>query len=151
MFSRELLSIINLHSPVNGIYRGLSFTTYPPYAFNSESSEETIIISRAPKLLQDSGFKFWIAAVLNDDWSDREEFREEYIVGANFEEIPEKTLNARISRCCADLIVKPKVPLAESPFVGAIEMYYENDGVTLVDMFAEYEKEFVRFYWDTTA
>ncbi|MFZ3002519.1 MAG: hypothetical protein WA071_19545 [Undibacterium umbellatum] len=70
---------------------------------------------------------------------------------AEFRPISEEKFNALVAEQCFGLIVKPQLPLNQSgQFVGALLMRdMETDLV--VDLFAEYEDEYIHFYWHSTA
>lgn len=66
MFKRRDLGNIDFQIHRLGYYRGLYSTFYNQFAFIVPDSEESIRISRAPKLIQDNGVEFWLAAELQD-------------------------------------------------------------------------------------
>lgn len=147
MFTKSDLDQIDINDFGLHRYRGLYFVTYRQDAFNSPSSEENIYISRAPKEIGDNGIRFWLAA----EMSKSEKLYGPYLQEAEFRPISEEKFNALVAEQCLDLIVKPQLPLNKSgQFVGALLMYsMETDFI--VDLFAEYEDEYIHFYWHTTA
>lgn len=70
---------------------------------------------------------------------------------AAFELISEPDFNSLVAEHCAGLIVKPQLPLkGEGNFLGAVLLYSMKTDF-IVSLVAEYEDEFVHFYWETTA
>lgn len=150
MFKRSDLESVDFESNRLGCYRGLYSTYYNQFAFRVPDSEESIQISRSPKLAKDNGLLFWLAAELQDNWSGREQYFQPYINDADFKEISESEFNSMVYSQCNDLISKPSLPLNTGKFVGALAMYtMEKD--LIVDLFAEYDNEFIHFFWESTA
>ena len=151
MFNRDDLQAIDLSQHYLRYYQGLHFVTYPQFAFIVPDSEETIRISRAPKNEGDNGLRFWLAAENLDDWATRESFYRPYLHGAAFEQISEDEFNEMVAEQCKDLICQPSQPLKRGgKFVGAMMMYSLKTDF-IVDLFAEYEDEYIHFYWETAA
>lgn len=150
MFNRTDLQKINFDDFHLRCYRGLYYTTYNPYAFDVPDSEECIRISRAPKLANDNGLKFWLAAELQDDWSNREKYFKPYVFESDFRLLTENEFNNMVLNQCSALITKPNLPLNSGKFVGALAMC-TMEREFIVDLFAEYEDEFLHFIWETTA
>jgi len=114
-------------------------------------SEELIRIARAPKQSGESGLRFWLAAEYLDDWSSRESFYRPYLQGAAFERISEEQFNEMVAAQCSELLSQLQLPLkASGKFVGAMMMYSIKTDF-IVDLFAEYDDEFIHFYWEMTA
>ncbi|UVK86160.1 hypothetical protein LOY52_14800 [Pseudomonas sp. B21-051] len=131
--------------------RGLYYVTYPAVAFQYPDSEETIRITRAPKQQGENGLKFWLYAECVDWHPERESYFSGYISDAGFEEIPEAVFNQMVADQARDLIAPLKQPLhAPNGFIGALLMYSMKTEFT-VSLFAEYEDEYIHFYWDTTS
>ena len=136
------------HQP---FYEGLYYVTYPQHAFRVPDSEQTIRITRAPKIAGDNGLRFWICAERIADWHDREEYFLPYLLRATFEKIGEAELNKLIACHCSELIAPPDLPLcARRGFIGGLLMHSTKTDF-VVSAFAEYETEYLHFYWDTTA
>ncbi|WP_083893487.1 hypothetical protein [Herbaspirillum sp. B65] len=134
-----------------GCYRGVSFHVYPPYAFNPPDGEQTIRITRAPKADSDNGIDFWLCSEWLQGWTGREEYFAGYLSGSAFEPISERSFNDLVADRCVDLIVRPELPLkAIGKFLGAVLLYSMKTDF-IVSLVAEYEDEFIHFYWDTTA
>ena len=138
-------------------YRGLYSTFYQPYAFESQSTEERILISHAPKTKYNSNARFWLAAVLQERCNDEENYDEndeeyfkEYVANAKYKEILETDAISIIKEYCSDLITKPKLPLNNNKFIGALIMY-DQDADQMIDLYMEYKDEYLRFYWESTA
>ena len=134
-----------------GSYSGLYFTSYPQHAFRVPDSEEYIRVTRAPRLAADNGIKFWCSAEWADDWRGRESHFAPYLYGAKFEAISEGAFNRIVQESSSDLVAPLLLPLHESKgFVGALLMYsMKTDFV--VSLVAEYEDEFIHYFWETTA
>lgn len=128
---------------------GLYYVTYPSIAFECPDSQETIRITRAPKRHGDNGLNFWLHA----EWIDRRPGGESYfpscVSDAQFEEISEAVFNKMVADGAFELIAPLKQPLHEpTGFVGALLMFSMKTEFT-VSLFAEYEDEYIHFYWDT--
>ena len=150
MFKRSDCENINFTDNNLSIYRGLFSTSYNQFAFKDPDFEEAIIISRAPKLERDNGLHFWLAAVLQDDWSDRKEYYyKSYILEAEFKDISEEKFITIVHSCCTELITKPMLPLSTGKFISAMSMH-SIETELLVDLYAEYENEYLHFYWTST-
>ena len=151
MFSREDLHAVDANDHHLRYYRGMYFVTYPQYAFRVPDSEETIRIARAPKRPGDNGLCFWLAAEHLDDWSSRKSFYLPYLQGAAFERISEDQFKEMVATQCSGLLCHPQLPLKHGgKFVGAMVMYSMKTDF-IIDLFAEYDDEFIHFYWETTA
>ncbi|AXI61143.1 hypothetical protein DLD99_11895 [Pseudomonas kribbensis] len=134
-----------------GRCRGLYYVTYPAVAFEYPDSEETIRITRAPKQQGENGLKFWLHAECVAWHPDRESYFLGYVSDAKFEEISEAVFNQMVADQARDLIAPLKQPLHEpSGFIGALLMYSMKTEF-IVSLFAEYEEEYIHFYWDTTS
>ncbi|MBO2582286.1 MULTISPECIES: hypothetical protein [Shewanella] len=150
MFEYDDLEKIDFEDMSLGRYRGLYTTTYNRFAFRVPDSEESIRICRSPKLGRDNGLNFWLAAELQDDWSDREEYFKPYIIEADFTKISEDKFNSMVRSQCSELIAQPSLPLNTGEFVGAYAMY-TLDRELIVDLYAEYTDEYIHFIWESTA
>lgn len=132
-------------------YRGLYYVYFPQYAFKVSDSEESIRITRAPKNSEDNGLRFWLSAELADDWQGRENHLLPYLSGGYFEQINEAAFIKLVAEKIAGLINPPELPLiSEQAFVGALLMYSMKTEF-IVSVFAEYEREYIHFAWETTA
>lgn len=155
MFSRrefeDLMATEKDRLSLLGRYRGICHLEYPQYAFHPPDGEEGIRISRAPKSKGDDGLRFWIAAVLADDWRGRESYLFGYLSGAYFESLDEPSFDSLVKSHCGGLIVPPSLPLGKGQaFLGALLMYSMKTEF-FVSAIAEYENEFIHFAWETTA
>jgi len=132
-------------------YPGLYYTVYFQYAFREPSAEEKIRITRAPKQLGDNGLRFWLSAEWAEGWRERKEYFPSYVRSAAFEPITEDKFNLLVAEQSSELLVQPSLPLhSKQGFVSAL-LLYSLDTDFVVSLFAEYEDEFIHFYWDTTA
>jgi hypothetical protein len=156
MFSREDFDRLSREASTNhyfvGTYPGLYFNVFPQFAFREPASEQYARITRAPKQAGDNGLKFWATAEIGE--KGRNGLPTELIANFKFGEfraLSEEEFNALVASQCAELIVPPTLPL-HSPhrFVAALAMYTLKTDFT-VSLIAEYEDEFIHFYWDTTA
>ncbi|MEO3879477.1 hypothetical protein [Rheinheimera fenheensis] len=150
MFKRSDLGNIDFGNNRLSSYRGLYSTSYNQFAFRVPDSEESIRISRAPKLQRDNGLYFWLAAELQDDWVGREQYFRPYIEDSDFKEISESEFNSMVCSQCNDLITKPNLPLNTGKFIGALAMRTMEKEL-IVDLFAEYDNEYIHFIWESTA
>ena len=155
MFTRTDLAAIEhsklIHWTFSGCYPGLHFTTYPQHAFRAPCSEELIRITRAPRLTADNGLRFWCSAERTDDWSTREHYFAPYLHGAEFEPISEETFNRMVMESSSELVAPLPLPLhPPTGFVGALLMYSMRTDFT-VSVLAEYEDEFIHYFWTTSA
>ena len=155
MFERKDFQSIAAQLPARmhrlGCYPGVNFHVYPQYAFSPPDGEQTIRITRAPKALGDNGIDFWLCAEWLQDWRGRENFFAGYLSESAFESISEKTFNDLVAEQCAGLMIKRELPLkVTGRFVGAV-LLYSMKTEFIVSLVAEYEDEFIHFYWDTTA
>jgi hypothetical protein len=150
MFKRSDLESVDFESNRLGRYRGLYSTYYNQFAFRVPDSEESIRISRAPKIEQDNGLRFWLAAELQENWSGREHFFQPCIRDSDFKEISESEFNTMVKSQCDDLITKPSLPLSSGKFIGALAMCTMEKEL-IVDLFAEYDNEYIHFIWESTA
>ena len=74
-----------------------------------------------------------------------------YVRSAAFEPITEDKFNLLVAEQSSELLVQPSLPLhSKQGFVSAL-LLYSLDTDFVVSLFAEYEDEFIHFYWDTTA
>jgi hypothetical protein len=145
--SSERLLHWRAHNNCPGIY----YITYPQSAFETRSSEECIRVTRVQKRQGENGLNFWLYAEWQDDWAGRESYFPGYVSDAQFEEISEAVFNQMVADHSISLIAPLKQPLHESTgFVGALLMYSMKTDF-IVSLFAEYEDEYIHFYWDTTA
>lgn len=132
-------------------YRGIYYVEYPQFAFQVPDGEESIRISRAPKSKGDNGLRFWIAAELADNWKGRESCLLGYLSGGYFEPLDELSFDSLVKSNCVGLIVPPGLPLGHGQtFLGALLMYSMKTEF-FVSVIAEYENEFIHFFWETTA
>lgn len=135
----------------SGYYPGLHFTTYPQHAFRIPSSEECIRVTRAPRLKADNGLRFWCSAERADDWRGREHYFAPYLHGAEFEPISEQTFNEMVMESSSQLLAPLSLPLhPPTAFVGALLMYSMKTDF-IVSLLAEYEDEFIHYFWTTSA
>lgn len=138
-------------------YRGIATIFYEQEDFESVSTEESIAISRAPRTNSSSGAEFWLAALLQkifieeeESDEDSKEILEEYVANAKYSEISEPDALSIIREYCAGLITKPKFPLNGGDFVCALIMY-DQSADQMIDLYMEYENEYIRFYWESSA
>lgn len=132
-------------------YRGLRYCVYPQYAFLVPDSEQVVRIARAPKEPNDSGLKFWINAESLGEWSNREQYLRPYLASSQFRPVDESEFNQLVAEQAGDLVVPMHLPLHSSAgYLGGLAMHtMETDFI--VSVFAEYEDEFIHFFWETTA
>ncbi|PNQ54180.1 hypothetical protein [Vibrio sagamiensis] len=150
MFKRSDLKSIDFKNDQLEFYRGLYSTYYNQFAFRVAASEESIRITRAPKLEKDNGLLFWVAAELQENWSGREQYFQRFIQSSDFKEISESEFNSMVFSRCGELITKPSLPLSSGNFIGALAMCTMEKELT-VDLFAEYDNEYIHFIWESTA
>jgi len=132
-------------------YQGLYYVYYPQYAFKVPDSEESIRITRAPKNSSDNGLRFWLSAELADNWQGRENHLLPYLSGSYFERINEAVFAGLVAEKVSALINPPELPfVSEQAFHGALLMYSMKTEF-IVSIFAEYEREYIHFAWETTA
>ena len=128
---------------------GLYYVVYPSNAFVCSASQETIRITRAPKRQAENGLNFWLHAEWIDWRPGGESYFPGYVTGAQFEEISEAVFNQMVADQAIDLIAPLRQPLHESTgFMGALLMYSMKTEF-IVSLFAEYEDEYIHFYWHT--
>ncbi|WP_339508322.1 hypothetical protein [Pseudomonas sp. RL_35y_Pfl2_P42] len=145
--SSEQLTFWTAHNDCPGLY----YVTYPAIAFRCSASQEIIRITRAPKRQGENGLNFWLHAEWMDWRPGGENYFPGYVSDAQFEEISEAVFNQMVADHAFELIAPLKQPLHESTgFVGALLMYSMKTEF-IVSLFAEYEDEYIHFYWDTTA
>ncbi|WP_258536125.1 MULTISPECIES: hypothetical protein, partial [unclassified Pseudomonas] len=145
--SSEQLTFWAAHNHCPGIY----YTAYPQSAFRTRSSEERIRVTRVRKRQGENGLNFWLFAEWIDWRPGGENYFAGYVSDAKFEEVSEAVFNQMVAEQAIDLIAPLKQPLHESTgFVGALLMYSMKTEF-IVSLFAEYEDEYIHFYWDTTA
>jgi hypothetical protein len=155
MFEREDFRNVVAQLPARmhhlACYSGLSFHVYPQYAFSCPAGEQTIRITRAPKANNDNGINFWLCAEWLDDWRGRESYFVGYLSDSAFEPLSEQSFNDLVAEQCAGLIIKLDLPLRiKGNFVGAVLLYSMKTDL-IVSLVAEYEDEFIHFYWESTA
>lgn len=133
-------------------YPGLHYTYYPQHAFHVPDSQQFIKITRAPRLSGDNGLRFWLSSECAEDWSGRESYFAGYIRDSEFENLSEAEFDHAVAAASEDLLppLKLTLPLGRSQFIGALRMYDRNHDF-IISIFAEYEEEFVHFFWETTA
>ncbi|EJM24704.1 hypothetical protein [Pseudomonas sp. GM25] len=145
--TRQQLLFWPCHNDCPGLY----YLTYPSSAFLVPCGQEYIRITRVSKSHHTNGLNVW----LNAEWHERQPGGDhsfpEYVGGAQFEPISEEVFNQLVAERAVELIVPLKQPLHEpSGFIGALLMYSMKTDF-IVSLFAEYEDEFVHFYWHTLA
>jgi hypothetical protein len=155
MFNRHDLEELTkeqlTHWQIVAAYPGLYYATYPSSAFETSSSEECIRVTRAQKSPNENGLRFWLTSEWLDDWKGREKYFPDYVFGAQFEKISEAEFNKLVAEQSHQLSAPLKQPIHEpNGFVGAMMMYSMKTDF-IVSIFAEYEEEFIHFYWSTTA
>ena len=156
MFSRDDLNEIEdarlTPSHFFWCYPGLHYTDYPKNAFRVPDSEQFIRITRAPRLSADNGLRFWLSSECNDDWNGRENYFSGYIRNSDFQNLSEAEFDHAVASASQELLppLKLTLPIGRSQFVGALQMYNMNPDFQ-ISIFAEYEEEFVHFFWETTA
>ncbi len=133
-------------------YPGLHYQVYPQHAFRVPDSEQHVRITRAPKEPGDNGIRFWVSAeVAEQANAPLATHLIPYITGAQFRAVSESEFNRLVAGQCSELLAPPTLPLHSSRgFVGAVAMY-TLDTAFIVSLVAEYDDEFVHFYWETTA
>jgi hypothetical protein len=156
MFSRDDLKCLDL-ALLNDwrfvrLYPGLHYVVYPQVAFRDMDSEQYLRITRAPRQPGDNGVKFWVSAEMADTTNaPRATYLAPYLLKAQLRSTSEGEFNRLIAEHCSHLLVSPLLPLhGPQGFVGALVMY-NLDTELIVSTIAEYEDEFIHFYWDTTA
>lgn len=147
MFDKNDIDKIDFADAELSAYEGLYTIYYKPFAFETET-EESIRISIAPKAETDNGAFFWLASELQDDWSDRMEYFEPYIKGADYTPVSEEEFSSMVENQCAHLYLPPELPLVKGNFKGALAMCTLEDEM-IVDLFAEYEGCYVHFFWES--
>lgn len=150
MFDKKDLDNVDFTDQQLSCFEGLYVIHFNQYSFRVPDSEETIRIARSPKLQPHKGLQFWLAAGLQDNWAGREDYFRSYVEGCEFKKISESQFNLMVATQCEGLITKPSLPLNDSKFVGALAMR-TIDKEFIVDLFAEYEDEYIHFFWETTA
>jgi hypothetical protein len=134
-----------------GHYPGLHYAVYPQGAFRVPDSEEHIRVTRSPKQSDDCGIRFWVRAESAEDRNDRASILARYLRGAEFEAISEVEFNHLVTETSSELLVPLSSPLHQPVgFIGALRMFSLKTDFT-VSLLAEYEDEFVHFFWQTTA
>jgi hypothetical protein len=145
--SSEQLTFWTAHNRCPGLY----YVVYPRIAFRSEESQQCIRVTRARKRQGENGLNFWLFAEWMDWPPGGESCFPGYVSDAQFEEISEAVFNQMVADQAIGLIAPLQQPLHESTgFVGAILMYSMKTEF-IVSLFAEYEDEYIHFYWDTTS
>lgn len=140
-----------LHYGSGRRYPGIYFVTYRQDAFRTPDGEECIRVTRAPNPKNDNGLRFWLYAELQNDWCRRLEYFAGYVSDSQFESISEAEFNQLVADQANELVAPLKLPLHEpTGFIGALMMYSMKTEF-IVSLVAEYEDEFIHFYWDTTA
>lgn len=155
MFDRSHFEVFRLEKlddlHFSRFYRGLHYVVYPQFAFNPPDSEQMIRIARAPKETGDNGLKFWINAELLDDRSSRTEFLHPYLAASKFRLLKEEEFNGIVLNQARDLVASLHLPIHQPVgYVGGLAMHTLETDFT-VSLFAEYEDEFIHFFWETSA
>lgn len=145
---RELAS--NYHFA--GSYPGASFLIYPQYAFSPPDSEQYARITRAPKERGDNGLRFWAVAELGvEGYTERPTGLISHFENAEFLPLMESEFNLLVANQCVDLVVPATLPIHQPVgFVSALALQTLKTDL-IVSLIAEYEDEFLHFYWQTTA
>jgi hypothetical protein len=148
MFSREellaaLLQLLESPSP------SLTVVAFGQFDFQSPSSEESLAIHRGRRADFDNALHFWVGSLRSRGWEGRESYLLPYLQSGKCRPITEAEFNSLVSNYSAALKVSLPLPLHPGGgFVAAAQMYDSWDDVAAL---AEFEDEFVAFYWDTTA
>jgi hypothetical protein len=148
MFSREeFLSAL----PVSfeGTCPLIDAVEFGPDAFRCPCGEEQIRIHRGKRANFKSIVQFWVASLSSQDWKEREAYFLPYLQSGKCRPISENEFNDLVTTYSGELQQRLALPLHSAVgFINAVQMYDEWNDMAAV---AEYEDEFVAFYWDTTA
>lgn len=118
-------------------------------AFRCPSFEQHIQIHRGKRVDFNSVVQFWVCSLRSQDWSGREAYFLPYLKSGKCQTISEVEFNDLVATYSGELEQTLKLPLHFAVgFIGAVQMYNDWDDIGAV---AEYEDEFVAFYWNTTA
>lgn len=133
-------------------YNGLNEISYTDNDFKHPEACEYIRITRRKKRDEDNGVNFMFHSYLADIYYGvcTLEGIKDGLQTSNFEQITEDRFYEMVQAQCVGLIDKPNLPLSYSKFIGALVMC-DLKTEFVVDVFAEYEDEYIHFFWNTTA
>ena len=134
-------------------YSGLHYATYPQHAFQTPDAEEYIRIARAPKQYKDNGIWFWLAAECTSNPPRTIQDTLKYarrLATSEFRPYSEADFNSLVESQCTSLLDPPPLPLGRTKLLGALAMQTMQTELC-VSLVAEYENEFLHFFWETTA
>lgn len=142
-FEERLLKLLEASRPP------IAVVEFDYLAFHDASSEEKIVIHRGRRNDYSDSLHFWVVSVRNLDWSGREAYLLSYLQSSQCRSMTEIEFNSIVVKYSTALKQPPTLPLhSESAFVAALQMH---DDWSEVAALAEYEAEFIAFYWVTTA
>jgi hypothetical protein len=117
--------------------------------FESPSSEEEIIVHRAPFSRISDPMLFWVSSVVAQDWAERETYLRPYLQRSLCKPLSEEDFTHLVDEYSVRLrqsIGRPLQP--KTGFRTALQMDDDWNSVAAVAMYTD---ELVAFYWSTSA
>lgn len=150
VFCKDDLECISFNNNEFKTYEGLKSQCFDQSCFSEPDSEENIRLSRAPKSPSDNGLNFLLAAEQQNIWHGGIKALQDYFLKSNFQNISEKEFYSLVSSQTERLIPPLSMPFNESTFIGSVAICTLKDDL-IVDLFAEYQDEYIHFFWESLA
>ena len=114
--------------------------------FAPPDSEQTIEVHRGRREDFDSLLHFWVQSLQSQDWNPGSNY-DNYVKTSDYRPLSEESF-VRVVLEHSRSLTKPLPALPLGEFIAGLQMHSQWNEVSVV---AEYEQEFVAFYWATTA
>lgn len=118
-----------------------------PEDFDSSSSEENIVVDRGLKMEFESALQFWVQSLRTQDLAKRQDYILKYARTGKCTQM----IAADFDHLIKEYSYSLKTPISLAPkskFISAMQMYDDWNDIALL---AEFEQEYIAFYWATTA
>jgi hypothetical protein len=148
----DILNKINLDTYSEELitFHDLTSVSFNPNDFETDCSEESILITKAPKNRNDDKSQFILASIFLENWSDRIEYLKPFAQSLTYKNINEHEFYNEVKNLSHSLKGQLELPFSTNVFINAIIFSCPDDSLYSA-LFADYEKEFIFFSWETTA
>ena len=117
-----------------------------PENFDSSSSEETIVVDRGLRTAFDDALQFWVQSLRTQDWNGQDYFLN-YAQTGSFIPIDDAEFYRLVKEYSHSLNALFNLA-PKGAFISAMQMHNDWNDIALL---AEFEQEYIAFYWATTA
>jgi hypothetical protein len=156
MFANDQLRqrMYDLMKPRNVV--AVEATRFRAEQFESVSSEQTIVIHRAPTTVTNDPVQFWVSSVVSLDWwagrgGGGRGYRSRFIRESLCRHLSESQFDRLVADHAGGLARPLRLPLhrhGSGGFRGALQMTDQWNDISAI---AAYANELIAFYWMTTA